>query len=301
MYLCYMDESGTPEIPGNTSHFVLAGLSIPIAYWRECDGEIKSIKKKYRIENTEIHTAWMLRPYREQRVIANFSDLDFRERVYQVESFRKADLLRLQRVNPKQYKQTRKNYQQTASYIHLDYPERQNLIHEIAERVAGWKFARLFAECVDKIHFDPYRNRKTIDEQSFEQIVSRFEQYLQVTGRNNPNASFGLIIHDNNQTVAKKHTELMKKFHQDGTLWINIKNIIETPLFVDSHLTSMVQIADLCGYSLRRYLENNEDQLFNLIFQRADRKDGTVVGVRHFTGRDCACRICMAHRKPANP
>jgi hypothetical protein len=25
--LCYVDESGVPEIPGNTSHFILAGLS----------------------------------------------------------------------------------------------------------------------------------------------------------------------------------------------------------------------------------------------------------------------------------
>jgi hypothetical protein len=29
----------------------------------------------------------------------------------------------------------------------------------------------------------------------------------------------------------------------------------------------------------------------------ADRKDGTVVGVRHSTGTACACRICLAHRR----
>jgi hypothetical protein len=33
MYLCYIDESGTPESSGNTSHFVLAGISIPIWHW----------------------------------------------------------------------------------------------------------------------------------------------------------------------------------------------------------------------------------------------------------------------------
>jgi hypothetical protein len=32
MYLCYIDESGTPQIPGNTSHFILAGLAIPIGF-----------------------------------------------------------------------------------------------------------------------------------------------------------------------------------------------------------------------------------------------------------------------------
>ena len=29
----------------------------------------------------------------------------------------------------------------------------------------------------------------------------------------------------------------------------------------------MIQIADLCAYSIRRYLENNESDFFDLIFQ----------------------------------
>ncbi len=33
----------------------------------------------------------------------------------------------------------------------------------------------------------------------------------------------------------------------------------------------MVQISDLYSFALRRYLENNEEELFNLIYQRADR------------------------------
>ena len=37
MYLCYIDESGTSVVPGNTSHFVLAGLSIPIVQWKGGD------------------------------------------------------------------------------------------------------------------------------------------------------------------------------------------------------------------------------------------------------------------------
>ena len=89
---------------------------------------------------------------------------------------------------------------------------------------------------------------------------------------------------------------LMQKFHTSGTLWTNIEKIIETPLFVDSHLTSMVQMADTCSYALRRYLENDEAELFDLVFQRADRKDGVVVGVRHFTKPECLCKICKGHR-----
>ena len=35
MHLCYIDESGTPDVPGTTSHYVLAGLSIPDNFWKQ--------------------------------------------------------------------------------------------------------------------------------------------------------------------------------------------------------------------------------------------------------------------------
>jgi hypothetical protein len=105
-----------------------------------------------------------------------------------------------------------------------------------------------------------------------------------------------MIIHDNNPTVSKKLTDLMMRFHEKGTLWTKVKNIIETPLFVDSKLTAMVQIADLCSYSLRRYLERSETDLFSNIYARADRKDGVVVGVRHYSDRNCSCSICQSRQ-----
>jgi hypothetical protein len=296
MYFCYIDESGTPDVPGNTSHYILAGVSIPEHRWKTCDEDVERIKAKYGLADEEIHVAWILRSYPEQRKIPNFDTLTYGQRRQQVNAFRTSELLRLQRVkNKKQYSQTKKNYKSTEKYIHLTSDERRRLIQETAQLLSGWGFARLFAECIDKIHFDPSRAVKSIDEQAFEQVVSRFEYFLQGVGK--AEKSFGLLIHDNNETVAKRHTLLMKKFHKEGTLWTNLKNIIETPLFVNSELTSMVQMADLCGYALRRYLENKEEDLFKLIFKRADRRGDSVVGVRHFTNGSCACCICSAHRK----
>ena len=294
MYLCYVDESGTPDIPGNTSHYVLASLSIPVWRWRSCDEDIRRIKNRYGLENAEIHTAWMLRRYREQDLIPNFATLSYSERKREVQKQRALEILRLQRNgNPKQLKQTKKNFRKTEDYVHLTLGERYLFVREIAAQVAGWGEARLFAECVDKVHFDPTRTPLSVDEQAFQQVVSRFEQYLRAVGQG---STYGLIIHDNNETVARKHTAMMKRFLREGTLWTDINNIIETPLFVDSQLTSMVQIADLCAYALRRYLENGEEELFDLLFTRADRRNGVAVGVRHFTERSCTCRICQEHR-----
>ena len=298
VFLCYVDESGTEEIPGNTPHFVLTGLAIPENYWKQCDAELTSLKERYKIKNSEIHTAWMLRHYIEQKKIPNFENLDYNKRRSAVISYRNQELYRLQKSNKKSYHQAKKNFRKTEPYIHLSYKERKNVIRAFADKIKKWDFARLFAKCIDKVYFDPSLATGTVYEQAFEQVVSRFEQYLQIISNSyDDNCVMGILIHDNNQTVAKKLTELMKNFHKKGTLWTNVDNIIETPLFVDSQLTSMVQASDLCSYAIRRYLENKEEELFKRIFTRADRKDGRVVGVRHFSYDNCICLICQSREK----
>ncbi len=295
MFLCYIDESGTPEVPGNSKYYVLAGIAIPITKWKDCENDINRVKGNYALQNDEIHTAWLSRKYIEQSKIPNFETLNYHQRRFEVEQIRNNELLKLQRSRKnKLYIQTKKNYKQTNAYIHLTYNERIDFLIDIAKLISGWGYVRLFAECIDKFYFDPAKTKRSIAEQGFEQVVSRFEHYLSLCGKSTK--IFGLLIHDNNETVAKKHTELMKNFHANGTFWTGINNIIETPLFVNSELTSMIQIADLCSYSLRRYLENAETDLFKLIFTRADTHNGKCVGVRHFTNASCTCIICQSHK-----
>ena len=299
MYICYIDESGTSSIPGNTSHFVLAGISIPISKWKTCEKDITILKRKYSLDSAEIHTGWLIRNYTEQNKIVDFSTLNYQQRRFEVNKLRKSEILQLQKnpSNQKSLKQIKKNYLKTDPYIHLSFDERKQFVIDLVKQIGSWSFARLFAECIDKIHFDPVRCKKSIDEQAFEQIVSRFEQYLKIIDTQTKTENFGIIVHDNNDTVAKRHTELMKLFHTKGTLFTSITNIVETPLFVNSALTSMIQVADVCAFAIRRYLENNEEYLFKEIFERADRnKNGTVVGVRHFTNTGCNCLICSLHR-----
>lgn len=296
MYICYIDESGTPEVPGTSSHFILCGLALPVENWRASDKAIATLLGRYDLGDEELHTAWMARSYLEQSRVPDFEKLSYSERRSRIKSLRTAELLRLQRSsNTKALRQTKKNFAKTDPYVHLTHGERMQVLREVADAVASWGNARLYAECVDKIHFDPIKAGKAPEEQGFEQVVSRFQQSLarNVTTKDTP----GLIVHDNNQSVARKHTFLMRGYHEKGTLWTDIPNIVETPLFVDSSLTRMVQLADLCAYALRRYLENSEVELFRRIFARADRlKNGRVVGVRHYTSNGCACEICKAHR-----
>lgn len=293
-YFCYVDESGTPELSGNTSHFVLVGLALPIATWKEADRQIAAILNKYGLDTAEIHTAWIARRLAEQDKISGFAQLDAASRRSAVERYRAGELMRLRRARAnKAYNQAKKNYQHTEAYIHLTHVERLTLLDELAMMIANWEFAVVFAEAIDKLHFDPSRTGRSVGEQALEQLVSRFEQFL---GRQEDAALHGVLVHDNNQTVAKKQTELMRHFHTSGTSWVKLARIAETPLFVDSELTRLVQIADLCSYALRRYLENHEDRWLPAVEARADTLAGIAVGVRHYTTMDCTCRICAAHR-----
>lgn len=175
LYFCYIDESGTPEIPGNSSHYVLAGVSIPVHQWKYCDQEVQKIKNRYELGGAEIHTGWIARKYLEQSYIADFDNKSYSERRYEVERLRKQELYRLQKSkNTKHHKQTKKNYKQSQEYIHLSFKERMEFIREVADFLGDLNFVRIFAECIDKVHFDPERARYFVDEQGLEQVVSRF-------------------------------------------------------------------------------------------------------------------------------
>ena len=129
MFFLYVDESGTPEIPGNSSHYVLAGLSIPVANWKQCEREVAEIKGTDSLSDAEIHTGWLLRPYNEQIKIKRFSELNYADRVNEVRKYRNQHLLKLQSSRkPKQYKQTKKNYRFTQPYVHLTYEERKAFV-----------------------------------------------------------------------------------------------------------------------------------------------------------------------------
>ena len=96
MYLCYIDESGTSSVPGNTSHFVVMGLALPIWHWRGADRDISALARRYDLDDGEFHTAWLLRPYLEQRRIPGFEGMSRTARRAAVERERNAHLLQLQ-------------------------------------------------------------------------------------------------------------------------------------------------------------------------------------------------------------
>jgi Protein of unknown function (DUF3800) len=294
MYLCYIDESGVPEIGLGTSHFVLVGLSIGAWDWKRQDRAVTVIKRRFGLMNAEIHTGWMTRRYMEQEKIVNFKALDWTQRRIQAQTERENQLVRAAALKgPKKAQELRKAFRKTDPYIHLSHDERMNCLKEVADLIGSWGNARLFCEAIDKTSFGATPPAIPPREEAFMHVVNRFERYLVDIG--DPE-TIGLLAHDHDDTAASRLTQLMRQFHVSGTMWGNITRIIETPFFVDSQLTVGVQLADLCAYAIRRFCENGERDLFDRIYARAHRVGGRAVGIRHYArGKHCACTICSNH------
>ena len=316
MYLCYLDESGVPEIPGNSTHFVLAGIAIPIERWREADAAISEIMARYGLAGDELHTAWLLRKYLEQSKVDGFGEMGWDERRAQVARLRVAEIHRVRKLGiAKRNAQLKKVYRHTDPYIHLTFDERNRLALEIAETISKWDWAVLIASCIDKSCFLTKAQTNKIDLHvntfAFTQLVIYFAALLEqaenlvIAGSKTPHLQhqlheFGLLIHDNNPTVALKHTRQLRVI-QDGAIRAGLNlfdRIIETPLFVDSSLTRMIQLADLWAYLLRRYVENGDTNLFSVLFS----KEKSLVNgiqhpihryhIQHFAEPSCQCSIC---------
>jgi hypothetical protein len=292
--IAYLDESGVPELTGGTTHFVLAAVAIDGHTWKQKDAELEGAKAAFGLDTAEIHAGWMARRYSEQDAIPNFAGLDRAARRTAVRAARDSILLRRAALRGIQsVSEQRKNFRKTDDYIHLTHAERIAALERVASVFANWPDACVIAECTDKRVFGGRMPANPPIVEAYHQIVTRYHRHLEGLG----GPAYGMLVQDRNDTEADRLTRLMRDFHRRGTQWRrNLNLLVETPLFVDSKLTSMVQVADVCAYALRRYLENGEANLFGLIFPKAYSVGGRCVGIRHYRGtQPCACRICAAH------
>lgn len=285
----YLDESGVEELGAGTGHFVLLGISVPAEHWKSLDANLEGIKTQYDLRGIEIHTAWMARRYSEQESIPDFHKLNRAARRIATNAvIRKRSGVIGVSGNRRKIQSYRTEVQKIRHYIHLTRDERLQCLEQLARSVSARPEIRIFAEAISKPDF--VVGKHTPYELAFEQVVTRYQAFL---ARQD---DLGIIVSDNNTTAAPRLTALARAFHKDGTPYRNINNIVETPFFVNSSLTSIIQMADLCAYALRRFIENNERRLWDIVEARVDRQGVEHVGVRHYTGkRLCGCRLCVAH------
>lgn len=298
MKLFYLDESGNPEPTGSSKSYILTAVGVPIEEWARFDREVNQLKISHFLAEQEIHTAWIMRKYPEQDEIESFEQMSHAERREAVR--RKREILVAETIK-KRNKSANKNikhiFDSTDAYIHLTYAERKRFIYALADKIRSWTKVRLFAEIIDKSNYAPPRPEMTPLSQAFERVITRIEKYLSHISKDR-NKEYGMLIHDECEAAAASHKKNMRRYYIQGTFRSKITHIIETPLFVSSEQTNMIQIADLCAYAIRRFFDYGERDIYDLIKFRADMLHDANVGFNHYTtDKQCSCELCSNRRK----
>lgn len=158
----------------------------------------------------------------------------------------------------------------------------------------SYETARAFACAVHKRSF-PGRDPMEI---AFEDLCSRFDLYLRRL-RGAGDRQRGLVIVDKSaqETTLQR---MAREFRTLGTQWGVIRSIADTPLFVDSQASRLVQLADHVAYATFRRYNARDTQYFDVIAAKFDSADGVIHGLAHKQAIDpgCMCPACLSRRLP---
>lgn len=178
----------------------------------------------------------------------------------------------------------------TRSWKTMRRPDRLDTIKRALDILAGaHRSVRLFAVAVHKQAIAPHDPV----EYAFEEICNRFDLKLRRTWADENQR--GLVVMD------KSHYEntlqnLAQRFRESGTRWGKLRNLAEVPLFVDSRMSRIVQLADLVAWATWRHYELDDNAYFKRIVSRFDSQGGIIHGLVHYKPRDeqCHCPACMS-------
>ena len=113
-------------------------------------------------------------------------------------------------------------------------------------------------------------------EYAFEQLSSRFDQYL-MRLHHKGDSQRGIMIMDKSST-ERKIQSLAREFKHSGHTWGRTKNYAEVPLFLNSQSSRLIQLADLVAYAIYRHLAHSDDSLYQVIANSFDQESGDVHG-----------------------
>jgi hypothetical protein len=105
----------------------------------------------------------------------------------------------------------------------------------------------------------------SLSEELFTQITSRFDMFLKRRYAKTGKGERGIAIFDKS-TLEQQFQMWSQIFQKTGNHWGNtLVNFAEVPLFLDSKMSRLIQLADIIAYSLFRKYEFNDDSYFSLI------------------------------------
>jgi hypothetical protein len=304
VFLLYCDSSGTPQSSDpNSRCFVTLGLCIHESTWQSLENSIRSLKQTFQMPTIpmELHAMAMLGMIDQQHRIPGFASLSREERRLAVLSCRESILNRL--TDRKERKKKEVEFKKTDPYIHLTLDERRSLYEKALDLVGATAGIVLFGEIVEKSHFNGLAPDSSPVADTFEQITSRFDAFLSRKKVLRSKPEYGILVMDDEPAYASDLRTMLDRFRISGHHWGLLRRVIEIPFFVDSSIVGGVQLADLCAYATRRYVEqysttaNRDERDFLRIFPLFLRSESKLHGLRHFCQKgSCQCKVCVERR-----
>ena len=305
MFLLYLDASGTADICDvNSKHYVLAGVCLPDRNWFAIANKLDALKQRYRCGDAdfELHVKQFAVSIHEQDEIPDFESMSRLERRKAVLAIRQQKMVGESRDSARA-----KRYKDSDPFIHLTRRERSQLLEDAVELLANHNQIQLFAEAISKGHERVVQTQIEPVAQAFEQVISRFDKFLQkkddaqrVFNPQSKGSHLGMLILDNDAKTEKTVWKAFLDFRKHGHSFGQLRQIVDVPFFASSQMVAGLQLADVCAYVIRRYLDkgaqagSHEAILFERLFSKFDRdRQGKLHGIRHYVSAgSCSCMIC---------
>lgn len=150
-----------------------------------------------------------------------------------------------------------------------------------------------FACAIEKASLRPEQDCVAL---AFEDLCQRFDFFLARKGKQGDRQR-GLVILDRS-TQETSLQRLSQDFRRVGTQWGVLRNLADTPMFIDSRASRLVQLADHVAHSVFRRFNAGDAQYFDIIAPRFDESDGVIHGLahKHSDRQRCVCPACLSRR-----
>jgi hypothetical protein len=132
---------------------------------------------------------------------------------------------------------------------------------------------------------------------TFEDICQRFNTFL-VRGFGKGVKNKGLLIIDRSSYSEPLYRDLISRFRSAGTRYGYLHNIVDAPLFTESHYTRFMQLADWVAWATFRYHESKDATYLTQIFPKFDKSSPRSTppdGFKHIYARSPACTCLARH------
>ena len=172
--------------------------------------------------------------------------------------------------------------------------KREELLLDICRLIGKQTFPR-FVSFATAVHISALQSEKEALDMVIEDLTNRFNIFLNRL-RSKGLPSKGLPIID--QAHQERYRELIALYQKRGSRYGYLGHFIDIPYFATARDTRMLQLADVCAYSVFRYYEKNDHKFFDTLFPSFDKvaPDGGPDGLKHLTEEDCSCVACKWHK-----